>query len=122
MKRYRGRLVLLGFVLLVGAFVAFVYWPALWPVSPKALHYSLARATGSASVLDDEGCDPHGRAWSCVIYDSEGSGTAPYVLEMRGRRCWSATKVGRAEEGDLPQRVSGCVGLRDRVRLWATAT
>jgi hypothetical protein len=41
---------------------------------------------------------------------------------MRDRTCWRARKVFRGEDLPLPDRVSGCVGVRDQLRVVVRVT
>jgi hypothetical protein len=114
----RMSLVVLGAALL--AIAAYLWLPAVGAVSPKALDYSVAREAGGTPLLGTEPCRRRpGRAWRCSVYDTSGSGRAAYRVEMTGSRCWQARKDegSSGEEQPLPRSVSGCVGIRDQLRI-----
>lgn len=87
-------------------------------MSSKALNHSLSHEVG-VPVFPGFGCRPSGAGVKlCTVYDTQSSGSATYAVQMRGRRCWFASKVSGAEEGrPLPHFASGCVGLFDRLGL-----
>ena len=104
-------------VIVLGA--AYLYLPAVGAVSGEALQYSLARELGGQRVVDDGNTCVRRvpGIWRCAVDDREGSNNeVTYELTRRGRRCWDAVAV-TAGRGELAQRVSGCVGARDQLRL-----
>jgi len=98
--------------------LAYLWMPALGPVSSQALNYSLATKTGGTGMWGLPGCrrDPRRRAWRCEVWDESVSGTYTYVVHRRGRRCWDARLLGNGGEGTPRERVSGCVSFRHQLR------
>jgi len=89
-------------------------------VSPKALDYSVARESGGSLLFGTVPCRKRSsREWHCLVSDSSGSGEAAYRVEMTGSRCWKARtdKAFSGEGKPLPRSVSGCVGVRDQLRI-----
>jgi hypothetical protein len=103
-----------GALIVVIAAIAYV---RLAPVNASALAYSVAGEVGGSALTHHE-CRPRHDTWLCSIDDPEGSGNASdYTVRLRGRRCWTATRTGGILNRRLRGRASGCVGLRDRIRL-----
>jgi hypothetical protein len=87
-------------------------------VPPRDLAYSVGRHAGSPS--SDGRCVRHDREWRCPAADQSSSESADYEVRLDGR-CWSADRIGPrpdATEGGLHDRVTGCVGFRDHVRIF----
>lgn len=116
--RRRRRVAAGGGVLIcavAAAFVGLVYWPAYWPVSSEALSRSLSSAL-HAPFFGSPECRARPEGVNlCAVYDTGSSSYLTYSVEMRGRRCWVARQVRGLDGGlQLPEHVSGCVGLIDR--------
>jgi hypothetical protein len=88
-------------------------------VDGKSLGYSVARETGGISlsfqhdrcvlVLPDE--------WECMV-SSDGSGALEYKVHSDGRGCWKGRRAGGTYGIEpAPRRASGCIGMRDYLRL-----
>ena len=101
-------------------FVAVVLFaPAVGPISPNALYWSVSLEVGGTQLFGSDGCTKqHGRRWICQITDGQGSGSAAYDVVLEGD-CWQARRTpGETSfEGSMAIRASDCVGLRDQVRL-----
>ena len=103
----------------IASAAAYLFLPALGPVSPDALNYSLAAETNGTGLWGLPGCarDRAREAWRCEVWDESVSGTHTYVVERRGRRCWHARLLHDAGEGVPRRRASGCVALRHQLRF-----
>jgi hypothetical protein len=101
-------------------FVAVVLFaPAVGPISPNALYWSVSLEVGGTQLFGSDGCTKqHGRRWICQITDGQGSGSAAYDVVLEGD-CWQARRTPgeTSVEGSMAIRASDCVGLRDQVRL-----
>jgi hypothetical protein len=124
----RGRKVGVFVRILVGALAipvalvaAFFFLPALGRVSPEALQYSVTRESGGTFLFfGSDQCRRRRRGvWRCHVTGPGGSGADVYRVTMRERTCWSARKVHAGAAIPLPARVSGCVGVRDQLRVVA---
>jgi hypothetical protein len=105
-------------VLVVGALVLLAaalagYLAVRGRVTEKSLAYSVARKGGEVTLL--EPCRRRrDDAWRCSVSDDGGSSSTAYSVRVDGR-CWHARAQASAES---PRRLSGCVGLRDQIRLF----
>ena len=81
-------------------------------VDARSLGYSVSSAAGSVLA---ERCRAGDGRWRCGVTD--GSGGTTYAVVVDGH-CWRARRVARnGGERRFPRRLSGCVGIRDQVRL-----
>jgi len=106
------------------AVVAFLFVPAIGGVSGKALDYSVIREADGSYVLGVDACQrKDDEVWKCGVVDQQGSTTVSYRVTMSGSRCWRAEKISRFREDGPPlePRPSGCVKLRDQLRLFDRA-
>jgi len=97
--------------------LAFLFLPAIGPVSGDALSYSVTRKLGGSVTLGVSPCRDRGDVLICEVPDASNSGSATYRVRRDGR-CWKALKVRPGEEVPLPKRSSGCVRFRDQLRLF----
>lgn len=74
----------------------------------------LAVAEQSRSAASGSPCHrerPSG-AWSCDVWDTEGSGVVTYRVVVRsGSSCWHGRLVANGGEGPMPRTIHGCVHL-----------
>lgn len=105
----------------VVAALAYLFAPAT-SFSAAALGHSVA---GEASDNRDFESSPCSRrragGWACEARDPAASASVTYRVEMDDSRCWHGrrTSPGHDEDGKpLPRRISGCLKLRDQLRLW----
>jgi hypothetical protein len=84
-------------------------------VSPASLAHSVHKHTPSAEM---GWCRPRGEAeWRCSTIDSSHQGTALYDVHVEGD-CWRGhLEPGSEHEGYMPESASGCVSVRDMLRL-----
>lgn len=102
-----GVLALLGLYLLLATFVLH------GPVNERSLVRSVSGVAGSAAEpfrgCDRDDAQPH--AWTCAVYDKEGSGGGRYRVTVRHESsCWRAVLVRDqfTSEG-MPRTLDGCV-------------
>jgi hypothetical protein len=108
-------LIVLGlFALAVGA--AFLFGGVS---DSKALHRSITR--GANSPFDADCSEGQGQR-RCWVTEPAGSGGARYRVSEQGD-CWSARLIpgGDQAEAPMPERLEGCVALRDRYPFIETA-
>jgi hypothetical protein len=108
---------LLVLVAVLGAVVWFT--PALGDVSGEALHRSVAAELGGTRAVGARSCTRlRATRWRCRVTAEGGSDARRYSVRMRGRRCWTATRLA-ADDGEsggsLARRARGCVNLRHQL-------
>jgi hypothetical protein len=105
--------------LLTVALIAFLLLPAIGDVSGKSLGYSVTREAEGSVAAGLDACDRNtGDVWRCEVTGDYGSSTVRYRVTMRGSRCWEGVKLSQFREAQpLESRPSGCVKLRDQVRV-----
>jgi hypothetical protein len=117
--RRRRVIVVLGTaaVLLVVAALVYFFVPAT-SFSPEALGYSVTRETGGHGPFEgSRPCEPDGKdRWRCEVWSMVRSGYVNYRVEMEASRCWHGRRA--APGRGLPREVSGCLKVRDQLRLW----
>jgi hypothetical protein len=103
-------------VLTLVATAGFLYRPAvLLGVDGRALADSVAAEAGGSETFDE--CRERGSSrWRCLA--SDGSNAARYDVEVDGRGCWTARRLGEADRRDrVRARTSGCIGVLDYVHV-----
>jgi hypothetical protein len=115
-------------VIAIFAFVTLVplaYFFLPGPVGSKSLGYSVAGASGGATVLafEDPQCkrsQQNADEWRCWVEDPSGSGGGTtYRVQVGSWSCWDGTRVGprRGSETAFPREIHSCVKLGDSFRL-----
>ena len=85
--------------------------------SPEALGYSVVGETGGHNIFESQPCERAAKdGWTCQVWSNVRSGEVNYRVEMDGSRCWHGRRTDAAP--DLPREVSGCLKVRDQLRLW----
>lgn len=120
-RRRRVIIVLGSFVALPVLAVLVVLFVPATSFSPEALGYSVGGETSGNGILESMPCERHVKSgWSCNVWNQGGSGTVNYRVEMEGSRCWHGRRTTPGHDGDgnlLPREVSGCLKIRDQLRL-----
>jgi hypothetical protein len=118
--RTRALLALGTAVALLAAAVVLALRPGMvLGVGEPELTYSLVRHAESSVIFPEVNrCGPpRAGVRTCEIVDAGGSGSATWRLRERDHGCWEARRVGGGTETPQPARASGCVTLRDYLRV-----
>jgi hypothetical protein len=88
-------------------------------VDGRSLEYSVG---GPSFTGGPRPCEhrPDG-TWFCRRWDSGGSSEADYRVAVDDFGCWTATREGDARGEGSPKRLSGCITIRDHIRLFDRA-
>ncbi len=110
--RVRPARVIAGVLALAVVAGAVVYLAVRHRVDARSLGHSVASAAGSPFP---DRCRERGGRWRCDVTD--GSGGTTYAVVVDGH-CWRARRAGpNGGERRFPDRLRGCVGFADQVRL-----
>jgi hypothetical protein len=113
--RVRRRRTLIAALVIFSVVISVAYVTVGETVSRASLSHSVAAKVGSDYFGSCH--QQSGPSWMCVIATSDGTNIGiAYAVTDRGR-CWQGTRVSAGGLVGLPERISGCIGPLDQLRL-----